>query len=138
MPIPLCANCPNRRRACWPAAMLRARSKATPLAERPREPDAAQRPAAREDVAAWAAWPARGDVAPWGARAEAAAAEATSTRGSVTDPPCRFPNSNPVTPSWFPLPRERKPGGSPPSCYLQGSNPRSEEHTSELQSLRHL
>src|ERR1035441_835666 len=50
MPIPPCANCPNRRRACWPAAMLRARSKATPLAERPREPDAAQRPAARQST----------------------------------------------------------------------------------------
>src|ERR1035438_9107501 len=46
----------------------------------------------------------RGDVAPWVARAEAAAAAATSTRCWITYPPCRFPNSNPVTPSWFPLP----------------------------------
>ena len=53
----------------------------------------------------------------------AAAAAATSARCWITFRPCRFPNSNPVTPSWFPPPRARTPGGSPQSRCLQGSNP---------------
>ena len=59
------------------------------------------------------------------ARAQAAveaAAAAMSARCWTICPPCRFPNSNPVTPSWFPPRRARTQGVSPQSLCLQGSN----------------
>ena len=84
-------------------------------------PEQAARMLARR-YAPGAARPRRGARAAGGMRRGGRAA-ATSARCWITCRPCRFPNSNPVTPSWFPPPRARTPGGSPQSFACRGRTP---------------